>query len=162
MSCGGTLCTQWGGANGDGGASGGGAAPSGKRPRLKLTKRSEAGVRAAQAKSGGAKSNPFGDAKPREEVLYARVHARRDQTQAEAWEQLEREMKELEAEEAAMAAAEAAAESAAEAAAVQQGDGADSHGPTLLVGGGCGDGGVGGGVVDDAPLNSGVGEFRLF
>ena len=113
MSCGGTLCTQWGGANGDGGASGGGAAPSGKRPRLKLTKRSEAGVRAAQAKSGGAKSNPFGDAKPREEVLYARVHARRDQTQAEAWEQLEREMKELEAEEAAMAVAEAAAEAAA-------------------------------------------------
>ena len=63
--------TQWGDANGDGG-SGGGDAPSGERPRLKLTKRSEAGVRAAQAKSGGAKSNPFGNAKPREEVLLSK------------------------------------------------------------------------------------------
>ena len=49
--------------------SGGDRAPV-ERKRLQLAPRSEAGTQAAAAR-GGAKSNPFGAAKPREEVLAA-------------------------------------------------------------------------------------------
>ena len=50
----------------DGG--GGGSGPPMQRKRLQLQPRSEAGAAAAQG-SQSAKSNPFGAAKPREEIL---------------------------------------------------------------------------------------------
>ena len=50
------------------GGGGGGAEPPMQRKRLQLQPRSEAGAAAAQA-SQSAKANPFGAAKPREEIL---------------------------------------------------------------------------------------------
>jgi len=52
------------------GSGGGGGGPPKERPRLQLKPRSAQGVSAAQqAASASAKSNPFGAAKPREQVL---------------------------------------------------------------------------------------------